>query len=70
MTIVEYKKNAGRLETRICEEHKDQPYILGCAGCLSVFCSECFAVHNICNRGKSDGLIDRKRLYKMLVKKR
>ena len=53
MTIVEYKKNAGRLETRICTEHKDQPYILGCAGCLSVFCSECFADTNICDNGES-----------------
>ena len=52
MTIVEYKKNAGRLETRICEEHKDQPYILGCAGCLSVFCSECFVDDKMCNDGE------------------
>ena len=52
LTIEEYRKQAGRLETRMCREHKDQVYSLGCGACLSVFCSSCITPHNICSNGK------------------
>ena len=53
LTMKEYQKQAGRLETRMCREHKDQVYSLGCGVCLSVFCSSCITPLNICTSGKS-----------------
>ena len=53
LTMKEYQKQAGRLETRMCIEHKDQVCSLGCGVCLSVFCSSCITPHIICRSGKS-----------------
>ena len=52
LTIDEYRRQAGRLETRMCTEHKEHPYILGCGVCLSVFCSKCISPANTCKMGK------------------
>ena len=53
LKIEEYQKQSGRLETRMCREHKDQIYSLGCGACLSVFCLACITPFNICRDGKS-----------------
>ena len=52
MKMDEYKRQAGRLETRMCKEHKEQVYIVGCSVCLAVLCSSCMTPLNRCNHGE------------------
>ena len=55
LTIEVYRKQAGRLETRMCREHKNTAYSVGCSVCLAVMCSSCISSTNLCKQGKSMG---------------
>ncbi|XP_067930178.1 E3 ubiquitin-protein ligase TRIM56-like [Watersipora subatra] len=58
VTIIEYTKRAGQLETRNCAKHKTQVYSLGCEVCLQVFCLSCISPGNSCGRGQSHKLLN------------
>ena len=52
--MVNYQGQATKLEIKTCEEHKDQPYSLGCKACLILICTQCVSGLDICSNGKSD----------------
>ncbi|XP_067930938.1 E3 ubiquitin-protein ligase TRIM56-like [Watersipora subatra] len=58
VTIIEYTKRAGQLETRNCAQHKTQVYSLGCEVCLQVFCLSCISPGNTCERGQPHNLLN------------
>ena len=55
LTIEVYRKQAGKVETRMCKKHKDTAYSVGCGVCLAVMCSSCISSTNLCKQGKSMG---------------
>ena len=48
----DYKVQSTKLEIKTCEEHKDQPYSLGCKVCLTIICMRCVSGLDICSNGK------------------
>ena len=48
----DYKVQSAKLEVKTCEEHKDQPYSLGCKACLTIICTRCLPGLDICSNGK------------------
>ena len=48
----DYKVQSTKLEIKACEEHKDQPYSLGCKVCLTLVCTRCVFGLDICSNGK------------------
>ena len=57
LTIEAYRKQAGKLETRMCREHKETAYSVGCSVCLAVLCSSCISSTNLCKQGKVYGIV-------------
>ena len=52
MNMEDYKVQSTKLEIKTCEEHKDQPYSLGCKVCLTIICNRCVSGLDICSNGK------------------
>ena len=52
INIENYRVQASKLEIKTCEEHKDQPYSLGCKVCLTLICMRCLPELDICSNGK------------------
>ena len=48
----DYKVQSAKLEVKTCEEHKDQPYSLGCKACLTIICTRCVFGLDNCSNGK------------------
>ena len=53
----DYKVQSTKLETKTCEEHKDQPYSLGCKVCLTIICNRCVSGLGICSNGKGGCIV-------------
>ena len=49
----DYKVQSTKFEIKTCEEHKDQPYSLGCKACLTLICNRCVPQLDICSNGKN-----------------
>ena len=52
MNMEDYKVQSTKLEIKTCEEHKDQPYSLGCKACLTIICTRCVPELDNCSNGK------------------
>ena len=57
INMEDYKVQSTKLEIKTCEEHKDQPYSLGCKVCLTIICNRCVSGLDICSNGKGGCIV-------------
>ncbi len=48
----DYKLQAKKLQPRLCTNHDELPYSMGCRNCCSVFCNKCTPALETCANGK------------------
>ena len=57
INIEDHRVQSSKLDIRTCEEHKDQPYSLGCKVCLTLICMRCLPELDVCGNGKGGWIV-------------
>ena len=57
INMADYQGQSTKLQVKTCEEHKNQPYSLGCKVCLTIICTRCVPELDICSNGKGGCIV-------------